>query len=129
MIVIDSSVWIDYFSGNPSKEADRLDALLGIEPVAIGDLILLEVLQGFRADSDFRRARDRLLALPVVEMLGAAAAVRGAAHYRMLRRRGVTIRRTADVVIATACIRDGHSLLFADRDFEPFVEHLGLERA
>ena len=129
MIVVDSSVWIDYFNGVPSPEADRLDALAGVEPLAIGDLILTEVLQGFRSDSDFDRARTALLTLTVYPMLGTQMALRCAENYRYLRRRGLTVRKTADVIIATFCVEHGHRLLFSDRDFLPFVEHFGLERA
>lgn len=129
MIVVDSSVWIDYFNGHPSAEAEQLDRLLGVEPLAIGDLILTEVLQGFRREADARRARDSLAALTVFEMLGEQRAVLAAERYRALRQRGVTIRTTADVIIASFCISEDHRLLTADRDFDPFVEHLGLQRA
>lgn len=126
MIVVDSSVWVDYFNGRATPQTDRLDALLLHEPLAIGDVILTEVLQGFRHDRDFRAARDALLSLTVFEMGGAEMAVRTAEHFRALRRRGVTVRKTADALIATYCIVHGHDLLHADRDFEPFAAHLGL---
>jgi predicted nucleic acid-binding protein len=129
VIIVDSSVWIDYFNGTESMEATRLDDLLGVEPIAIGDLILTEVLQGFRADSDFVRAQRALLSLTVWSMLGVDAALNAAENYRELRKRGVTVRKTADVIIASFCIENGHSLLFSDRDFLPFVKHLGLSRA
>ncbi len=128
MIVVDSSVWIDYFNGAASPEAERLDRLAGVEPLAIGDLILTEVLQGFRSDADFARAREALLSLTVFTMLGTEMALRCAENYRGLRRQGLTVRKTADVIIASFCIANGHRLLFSDRDFLPFVEHLGLER-
>ena len=126
MILVDSSVWVDYFNGQDTPQTAKLDALLGIEPLAIGDLILTEVLQGFRSDADFAQAKALLLSLTVFAMLGVENAVRSAEHYRALRKRGVTIRKTADVIIATFCIREGHSLLFSDKDFIPFVEQLGL---
>lgn len=126
MIVVDSSVWVDYFNGRDTPQTARLDAVLGIEPLAIGDLILTEVLQGFRSEADFVQARALLLSLTVFELLGLENAIRSAEHYRALRKRGVTIRKTADVIIATFCIVEGHSLLFSDKDFQPFVEHLGL---
>lgn len=129
MIIVDSSVWIDFFNGTDSAEADRLDSLLGIDPIAVGDLILTEVLQGFRADQDFDRVRSGLLTLTVYPMLGLDAAVRAAENYRTLRKQGLTVRKTADVIIASFCIEHGHSLLFSDRDFLPFVERLGLEPA
>lgn len=129
MIVVDSAVWIDFFNGARSEAADRLDQALGEEPVAVGDIILVEVLQGFRRDADYRTARRVLTALPVLDMLGAAAAVRSAEAYRSLRRRGVTIRKTVDVVIASYCVGADLPLLFSDRDFQPFVDHLGLQSA
>ncbi len=100
--------------------------MLGIEPLAIGDLILTEVLQGFRSDADFAQAKELLLSLTVFAMLGLENAVRSAEHYRALRKRGFTIRKTADVIIATFCIIEGHSFLFSDKDFTPFVEQFGL---
>ncbi|HEY0258408.1 MAG TPA: PIN domain nuclease [Lacisediminihabitans sp.] len=129
MILVDSSVWIDYFNGVRSAQTDRLDELAGVEPLALGDLILAEVLQGFRADDDFARARDLLLEFTVFPLLGAEMALRCAENYRVLRKRGITVRKTADVIIASFCIAEGHRLLFADRDFVPFVEVLGLRPA
>ena len=126
MIFIDTSVWIDYFNGLSTPHTNKLDALLGVEPLGIGDLILTEILQGFRSDSDFRRAKDLLTSLTLFEMLGVENAIRSAGHFRLLRKRGITVRKTADVIIATFCIVENHALLFSDRDFDPFVEHLGL---
>lgn len=126
MILVDTSVWIDYFNGRDTPETARLDSLLGNEPLAIGDLILTEILQGFRADSDFRRAKALLMSLTLFEMLGVDRALRCAEYYRELRKRGVTVRKTADVIIATFCLVENHALLYADRDFTPFVEHFGL---
>ena len=126
MIVVDSSVWVDYFNGQDTPQTAKLDALLGIEPLAIGDLILTEVLQGFRRDADFAKAKALLLSLTVLEMLGQDNAIRSAEHYRALRKRGITIRKTVDVIIATFCIVEGHSLLFSDKDFVPFVDQFGL---
>jgi hypothetical protein len=129
MIVVDTSVWIDYFNGNDTPEVDRLDSLLGLVPLAIGDLILTEVLQGFRYDRDCELARQRLLSLTVFGMLGEAKAIQSVEHYRALRQRGVTVRKTADVIIATFCIVENHALLFSDRDFLPFVDQFGLRSA
>jgi len=129
VIVVDSSVWIDYFNGVARAETDLLDRLAGVEPLALGDLNLLEVLHGFRSDADAARARDVLLGFTVLPMLGTEMALRCAENYRLLRGRGVTVRKTADVVIASYCIAHGHRLLFTDRDFLPFVRLLGLERA
>ena len=129
MIVVDSSVWIDYFNGNATAESDRLDRYLGTQLILVGDLILAEVLQGFRRDADHRSARAALANFPVESMVGPARALRAADHYRSLRARGVTVRKTIDVMIATFCIEESHALLFSDRDFEPFVAHLGLQPA
>ena len=129
MILVDSSVWIDYFRGRRTREAAQLDGLLGVEPVAIGDLMLAEVLQGFVAEADFRRALKLFEPVPVVEIGGRAVAVQAARNFRALRARGVTVRKTIDTLIATRCIHDGLPLLFSDRDFVPFVEHLGLRPA
>jgi hypothetical protein len=126
MIIVDSSVWIDFFNGRDTPQTSKLDALLSGEPIGVGDLILTEVLQGFRSDTDHHTARKLLTALPVMEMLGVERALKAAANFRALRKRGITIRKTADVIIATFCIEEGHSLLFCDQDFPPFVEHLGL---
>ncbi|WP_157270162.1 type II toxin-antitoxin system VapC family toxin [Azohydromonas aeria] len=129
MIVVDSSVWIDYFRGTPTAQADELDRLLGRELLATGDLILAEVLQGFASERDFNRARQLLLSLEVVEMVGADLAIQAARNFRSLRALGVTVRKTIDTLIATCCIERGHVLLYADRDFDPFVQHLGLTSA
>ena len=126
MILVDTSVWIDYFNGHDTAETGKLDALLGTEPLGIGDLILTEILQGFRSDADFRKAKELLTTLTIFEMLGVDNAIRSAEHYRELRKRGVTVRKTADVIIATFCIVEDHSLLYSDRDFTPFVAHFGL---
>ncbi len=126
MILVDSSVWIDYFHGTRNTQTDLLDRLLGLEPVAIGDLILTEVLQGFGSDRAFEEARNLFAALDVIEIAGPAVALEAARNFRRLRARGVTIRKTIDTLIATRCIADRVPLLFTDRDFQPFVEHLGL---
>jgi predicted nucleic acid-binding protein len=126
VIIVDSSVWIDYFNGRDTPQTNTLDALLGVEPLGIGDLILTEVLQGFKSDADYKTARQVLLSLSVFEMLGIELAIRAADNFRTLRKRGITVRKTADVIIATFCIEARHSLLFADRDFQPFVDHLDL---
>lgn len=129
MIVVDSSVWIDYFNATANAASDRLDQMLGSEPILLGDLILAEVLQGFRSDADYRTARAAMAAFPVEPMVGPARAVRAADNYRRLRSRGVTVRKTIDLLIGTFCIENSHALLFTDRDFEPMVTHLGLQAA
>ena len=126
MILVDSSVWIDYFSGAITPQTESLDTLLGREPLAIGDLILTEVLHGFDSAREFARARMVLTALTVIEIGGLDIAVKAAENFRTLRKAGVTVRKTMDTMIATRCIESGHDLLHSDRDFEPFVQHLGL---
>ena len=129
MILVDTSVWIDYFNGAATPEADYLDETLGQEPIAIGDLILTEVLQGFRSARDYRLARSLLTELPVHPLLDERRAIAAADRYRSLRRRGITIRKTSDVIIGSYCIEERLPLLFADRDFGPMVRHLGLRDA
>lgn len=129
MTLVDSSVWIDYFNGRRTPETDHLDALLGNDVAAIADLILVEVLQGFRNDADFAAAKRALSELPCFDLLGRERAHRAASRYRQLRKAGITIRKTADIVIGSFCIDAGYPLLFSDRDFLPLVEHLGLASA
>lgn len=129
MILVDSSVWVEYFNGNDTRETAFLDDLLGSEPVAVGDLILTEVLQGFRDDDHYDIAKELLTDLTVFEMLGQEQALHAAQSYRALRKLGVTIRKPTDVIIGSFCIQARLPLLFADRDFEPLVEHLNLRSA
>ena len=129
MVVVDSSVWVDYFNGVDTPTTEKLDALLELEPLAVGDVILTEVLQGFRHDRDYRMAKQLLTSLTVVEMLGQKLAIRSADNFRRLRKVGVTVRKTIDVIIATSCIEQRLSLLYCDRDFDPFCQHLGLRNA
>ena len=126
MILVDSSVWIDYFNGTITPRTETLDRLLGYELLAIGDLILTEVLQGFADERDFNQARRMLTSLVVVELGGREIAIQAARNFRALRKRGVTVRKTIDTVIATRCIESGYDLLHSDRDFDPFARHLGL---
>lgn len=129
MTLVDSSVWIDYFRGTPTAETDLLDSLLGAEPVLMGDLILTEVLQGFRSDADLTRAQELLGALEVISLGGTEICIQAALNFRSLRRKGVTVRKTIDTIIATTCIAKGYALLYSDRDFDAFVDHLGLRSA
>ncbi|PKP96708.1 MAG: VapC toxin family PIN domain ribonuclease [Alphaproteobacteria bacterium HGW-Alphaproteobacteria-13] len=129
MILVDSSVWIDYFRGTATPQVEMLDWMLGEVPLAVGDIILTEVLQGFTSDRDFNRARQLLAPFDVIEIAGTDIAIPAAHNFRRLRALGITVRKTIDTLIATRCIESGHSLLDSDRDFDPFVEHLGLERA
>jgi predicted nucleic acid-binding protein len=129
VILVDSSVWIDFFNGRESRETELLALLLRRRILLTGDLILTEVLQGFRHERDIAAARRALLSLAYADIVGREVAIESAANYRLLRRRGVTARKTVDVIIATFCIRNGHVLLHADRDFEPMTNHLGLRTA
>jgi predicted nucleic acid-binding protein len=126
LILVDSSVWIDYFRGAVTPQTEKLDSLLVQRPLAIGDLILTEVLQGFDDERDFNVARRMLTSLMMVELGGKEIAIQAAKNFRALRRLGVTVRKTINTVIATRCIEDGYELLHAARDFDPFVKHLGL---
>ena len=128
-MVVDSSVWIDYFNGVGSPEVERLDQTVGVDPIVVGDLVLTEVLQGFRSDADLAAARSALDAFEIVPMLGYDLAIRTAENYRALRVRGVTVRKTIDMIIGPFCIERGLALLFSDRDFQPLVDHLGLQVA
>lgn len=127
MVLVDTSVWVDYFNGVPSRQTDRLDELLGTGDIMTGDLILAELLQGFAQDRDQRRAQALLLELPYADLVGRDVALAAAGHYRKLRARGVTVRKTIDVLIGTFCIVNGHNLLHADRDFDALEKHCGLD--
>ena len=129
MILVDSSVWIDYFSDRATRQVEFLDGLFGQIPLAVGDLIVTEVLQGVRDDRQFRLVRTTLDAFEQIEIAGHAIAVKAAMNFRLLRAKGVTVRKTIGSLIATRCIEDGLTLLHNDRDFDPFVDHLGLQSA
>lgn len=129
MILVDSSVWIDYFRSADTGQVALLDSLLGRSPLAVGDLIAAEVLQGVRGEREFRWVKKTLDAFHHVDLAGYDLAVRASQNYRALRAKGVTIRKTIDTIIATRCLEDGLTLLHADRDFLPFVEHFGLKVA
>ena len=127
MVVVDTSVWIDYFNGKVTPQTDWLDSVLGEQIVIIGDLILTEVLQGFQTDRDFKAAQNLLLGFPIMNMLGKDLAMQSAANYRYLRKKGVTVRKTIDVIIGTFCIHHGFSLLHDDRDFFPLEKYSKLK--
>jgi len=129
MIVVDSSVWIDYFRGTSTRQTNTLDSLLDTEIVATGDLMLTEVLQGFSRERDFHRAKALLTSLMIVDIAGSDVAIKAAENFRVLRTLGFTVRKTIDTFVATRCIESGYSLLYSDRDFNPFVIHLGLRAA
>ena len=126
MILVDSSVWIDYFNGTENKQTDTLDSALGIRTIAIGDLILAEVLQGFRVDKDYKIAKSLFDDVLIFDLVGREIALKSAENFRKLRKKGITIRKPTDVIIATFCIEKELPLLFTDEDFKPFVKHLGL---
>ena len=127
MILVDSSVWIDYFNGRKTWQTNLLDNLFSDVPIIIGDLILAEILQGFRTESDYESAKSYLSVLPFHEIGGYQVAVQSAQNYRMLRKKGLTVRKTIDVMIGTYCILEGLLLLHDDRDFDPMVSHLSLK--
>ena len=129
MILVDSSVWIDYFRGVLTPQTDRLDGLLGFAPVATGDFLIAEVLQGFTSDADFATGLRIMSSVTVVDIGGVDIAIKAARNFRTLRAQGVTVRKTIDTLIATRCIENGHALLYSDRDFDPFVGRLGLTSA
>jgi predicted nucleic acid-binding protein len=126
VILVDSSVWIAYLRGTASPQAEKLDTLLGTVPLAIGDLILTEVLQGCATDREFNAVKRTLSTLHTVNLGGLELAIEAAKNFRKLRAFGFTVRKTIDTVIATRCIMDGLELLHSDRDFDPFEKHLGL---
>jgi predicted nucleic acid-binding protein len=123
--MVDSSVWIDYFNGRVTAETDALHKV-SKALIVVGDLITVEVLQGFPLERDFRIAQRVLAALEFRRMCSRAIAVAAARNYRALRARGVTPRSSIDTIIASFCIVEGHELLHSDRDFNPFERHLGL---
>jgi len=127
MILVDSSVWINYFNGRITWQTEILDQLLLQVPILTGDLILTEVLQGFKSDSDYGKAKEMMSLLSCRRMGGYDLAIKSAENYRKLRKRGVTVRKTIDVIIGTFCINENLPLLHDDKDFEPMVEHLSLQ--
>ena len=127
MILVDSTVWIDFFRNRPTAQAEWLDRNLGIEGLLVGDLILAEVLQGFKDDRGFDEARRMLGRLEQVSLVGEDLAIEAARNFRKLRTKGITVRGTIDVIIATRCMADGARLLHNDRDFDAFETHLGLQ--
>ena len=126
MILVDTSVWIAHLRGLQTQATAKLEASATQEPLLIGDLILLEVLQGARDEAHAARIEQGLRQYVIVPLLGADLAPRVARNYRMLRDLGVTIRKTADLIIGTFCIQHDHRLLHDDRDFSLMEQHLGL---
>ena len=129
MILVDSSVWIDYFRSADTPQVALLDSFFGRSPLLVGDLIATEVLQGVRDEHEFKLVKKTLDAFDHIDLAGYDLAVKASENYRALRTLGITIRKTIDTLIATRCIEDGLTLLHADRDFLPFAQHLGLKAA
>lgn len=127
MIFVDSSALIDFFNGKNTWQVAKLDSLLGAEIVVLGDIILTEVLQGFTNDSDFQKAKSILTEFPCFSICNKDLAIKSAENFRVLRKKGVTIRKTIDVLIATFCIENDFTLLHSDKDFEPMKKYLGLK--
>ena len=126
MIVADTSAWIDYFRGVRAGHTDILDDVLATERIVIGDLIIVELLQGFKTDNDIKAVKSIIESLEYRDFAGRDIAFKSAANYRRLRAMGITVRKTIDVLIATFCIENGFALIHNDRDFDPFEAHLGL---
>lgn len=126
MILVDSSVWIAHLRGYRTPATAKLEAAAARELLLVGDLILLEVLQGARDEAHAERIEHGLRQYALMSLLDADLAPRAARNYRKLRELGVTIRKTADIIIATFCIEHSHALLHDDRDFAPMEAHLGL---
>jgi predicted nucleic acid-binding protein len=129
VILVDSSVWIDLLNNVVTEPVRRLRALIPTTPLLIGDLILCEVLQGLRIEAQARLVERSLRRFEAVSLIDPELAVKAAANYRFLRRRGITVRKTIDLIIGTFCIERGHLLLHSDRDFAPMESLLGLQTA
>jgi hypothetical protein len=127
MIFLDSTVLIDYFNGKNNWQVEILDSILGRELVVIGDYVLIEVLQGIRSDKEFKEAKTILLSFPCFDIGGREMAIRSANNYRLLRKKGLTVRKTIDVIIATFCVENNLTLLHNDKDFELFEKYLKLK--
>lgn len=126
MIVVDTSVWIDFLKGRNSRQVQRLLAALGSEDIIVGDLMLCEILQGLESERAASEVETLLRNFEIVPMAGEAIAVAAARNYRSLRGRGITIRKTIDLLIGTWCIENAQPLLHNDSDFHPMARHLGL---
>ncbi|SCX25188.1 putative ribonuclease VapC15 [Agrobacterium sp. DSM 25558] len=129
MIVVDSSVWISILRGTTTAQTEKFRAISRLKDILLGDVVLLEILQGAQSHQHAANMQARMTKFQVVSMLSPELAIKAATHYRRLRQLGITIRRTTDLIIGTYCIEHGHSLLHSDRDFTPMAEHLGLRIA
>ena len=127
MILADTSVWIDYLNGKITHQTDLLDECLIDGTLAMGDLIFLEVLQGIRDEKQYKQVKSKLALLDQYAMFSPEMAIKCANNFRLLRKKGITVRKTNDVIIASFCIENKMGLLYVDRDFKPFAEHLGLK--
>ncbi len=127
MILVDTSVWIDYFLGKDNKHTMLLDTALNTERICIGDLIITELIQGFKTKSEISSAPKIISRLEYYDLAGKDIAFKAAENYRKLRQKGITIRKTIDIIIGTFCIENQIKLLHNDRDFDPFVKFLGLK--
>ena len=126
MVIVDSTVWVDYVNGKSNDETRLLENKIGREDIGLTDLILCEVLQGLRSEREFDEVKAELLEFSVFQTGGTGMALETALDYQKLRAKGFTVRKTIDCWIATFCIREGHELLHRDRDFDPFEKELGL---
>ena len=127
MIVVDSSVWIDFFNGHATPQTNVLMSLMGKTPLMVGDLVLCEILRGASSDKQANSIEKNLRKFQIASVLSPEIAVAAAGHYRLLRGAGVTVRKTIDMIIGTFCIIHGHSLLHSDKDFDPMEKFLGLK--
>ncbi len=126
MLLVDSSVWIDFFNGVINPQTDYLYDNLGIKPVYIGDIILAEVLQGFNNDNDYQTAKSIFKTIPVLNLCNEYIAIKSSEYYRYLRQKGITVRKTIDCIIATYCIENNVTLLHRDKDFDCFQQYFNL---
>ncbi len=129
MVIVDTSAWVEFFRAGRSAVAEKVDRCLGGELVGIGDLIYCEVMQGLHSSRERKRVGSLFLSLPRFEMVGFAVAEKSAVNYRLLRSRGVTVRKTIDVLIGTFCAERGFEILHNDRDFTLMAPHIGLRIA
>ena len=127
MVIVDSSVWVGYFNGQLTEKTNLLHSILGNQPIGVGDLIVSEVLQGFRNDKDFEKAKNYFARMSIFEMGGIEIAIRSAENYRSLRKKGITVRKTIDMIIGTFCIENDFVLLHDDKDFKQLEIHLDLQ--
>ena len=127
MIVVDTSVWIDYVHGIDAPHTNILDHELEHNCIITGDIIIVEFLQGFREESAYKAAKELMESLEYQDFLGKEIAIQAAQNFRILRKKGITVRKTIDVIIGTFCIENGYELLHNDRDFDPLEKYLRLK--